>query len=143
MLKKLRKYIRGTSEWLVYTEEKYGGYISDIERRKVSEYDPRDKNQLKIGGMIGGDRMNPNCHNYAPVYSKFLKKYINKEIILCEIGVLKGTGIAIWTDLFNKGKIIGLDIDLSHFYENENNLRNSKSSHEGKPGSYCWLNGAF
>ena len=26
--------------------------------------------------------------------------------------------------MFNKGKIIGLDIDLSHFYENENNLRN-------------------
>ena len=40
------------------------------------------------------------------------------SVTLIEFGILKGTGLAISSDLFPKGRIVGLDIDLSHFKSN-------------------------
>jgi hypothetical protein len=39
-------------------------------------------------------------------------------LTIIEVGILKGTGLAIWSDLFPQSQIIGLDIDLSHFHDN-------------------------
>lgn len=107
---------------LIATEIKFGGKIINVPRNKVSPFDPRTSLQLKTGGMIGGDRM--LHHGYSDRYAQYLLQiYKNKEkITLVEIGVLTGTGIAMWCDLFKNSRIIGLDIDLSHFYKNVNYL---------------------
>jgi len=66
-------------------------------------------------------------HNYyAHKYEQFLLPCAQsgRPVCLAEIGILRGTGLAIWCDLFPNGKIIGLDIDLSHIHDNMERLRN-------------------
>ena len=110
---------RGSAEWLTRTEIIYGGLVDDVARLKVSSLDQRSDEELAFGGMTGGDRM---LHNgYAPVYAAYLVHFSkNKEhhLSLAEFGILKGTGLAIWCDLFPEARVIGLDIDPSHFKEN-------------------------
>ena len=110
----------GTRSWLVERELRYGGYATGIPRRSVSEFDSRDLQGLNPCGMTGGDRMSPRHHNYGRLYARYLPPFLDKgtSVTLIEVGILEGTGLAIWSDLFPKGRIIGLDIDLSHFNSN-------------------------
>ena len=115
-------------EKLIQLEKKYGGVKKGIPRRKVSPLDPRNPEKIQNGGMLGGNRMDPDEHNYSPHYARYLEKKIDqdKPLVLIELGVLCGTGLAIWADLLPKGsRIIGLDIDLSHFSDNRENLENA------------------
>jgi hypothetical protein len=41
---------------------------------------------------------------------------------LVEVGILRGTGLAVWCDLFPRGRVIGLDIDLTHFKNNSSEI---------------------
>ncbi|MCR4279566.1 MAG: hypothetical protein NUV78_02390 [Candidatus Zambryskibacteria bacterium] len=113
----------GTSAWLVKTEEKYGGLVTGAYVNKLSPNDTREFEVLRRKGMRGGDRMNPLYHNYAPIYSKYLKQFLDKKVALLEVGILRGTGLAIWSDLFGGGRVIGADIDLFNYEENIKNLR--------------------
>src|SRR3954462_1777738 len=63
-------YKKGTPEWFVLTELKYGGLQTGIPRRRVSGNDPRTPAELLTGGMIGGDRMSANHHGYASKYAE-------------------------------------------------------------------------
>ena len=116
----------GTRGWLIGSEIKYGGIVKNVARNKVSPKDPRTKEQLLTGGMTGGDRM--LHHGYASKYSEYLLPYLKKakkgrSLTVVEFGILKGTGLAIWCDLFTGGRILGLDIDLGHIKENMENLK--------------------
>jgi len=115
----------GSANWLIISEYKYGGLAKEVKRKKVSILDPRTKEKIATGGMVGGDRMNEIKHHYSPVYSSHLKPWIESksEKVLVEIGILKGVGIALWSDLFKNARIIGLDIDLSHIMNNMENLK--------------------
>ena len=56
---------------------------------------------------------------------KYLSSYIHKRhdvFTICEIGILNGTGLAIWCDLFPKSRIIGFDIELKYIQMNLENL---------------------
>jgi len=123
-LKILRPPI-GTEKWLVLKELEYGGYVTNIPRNIVSNKDPRTKEQILWGGMKGGDRMSKLHHGCAKIYAKYLRPFIRrqKSVVLIEIGVLRGTGVAIWSELFPRGRIIGLDIDLNHIKQNMDNLK--------------------
>jgi hypothetical protein len=108
---------------LIALEQKYGGRVDGIPRRKVSPHDPRDAERIQRGGMSGGDRMAVDQHNYSHVYESHLKDKFGRRVVLLEIGVLTGIGLAIWSDVFaSDSRIIGLDVDLSHFVDNEKNL---------------------
>jgi hypothetical protein len=109
---------RGSAEWLIGSELKYGGIVTNVPRNKVSPLDPRAPEQIRRGGMTGGDRM--LHHGYAPAYARHLSPYVSRDTppLLMEVGILKGTGLAIWCDLFPTGKVIGLDIDPDHFRSN-------------------------
>jgi hypothetical protein len=124
-LNRQEKLEPGTKEWFIATEIKYGGFITNVARKKVSPNDPRTKKQIKIGGMTGGDRMNFLHNNYAPLYERALSSFCKekKPDVLIEVGILEGTGVAIWSDLFKESRIIGLDIDLSHISNNMQNLK--------------------
>jgi hypothetical protein len=126
----------GTVEWLIGTEIKYGGIETEVPRNKVSPKDPRTKEQLSHGGMVGGDRM--LHHGYAKKYSEYLLPYVKKgkPVTVTEIGILKGTGIAIWCDLFQNGRIIGLDLDLEHMNSNMENLKNLGAFKRNQPEIY-------
>ena len=112
----------GTPEWLIGCELKYGGFVTNVPRNKVSPNDARSPEELHRGGMTGGDRM--LHHGYANDYSRFLLPLAKEGSTptIMEIGILVGTGLAVWCDLFPSGRVIGMDIDLGHFENNRNNL---------------------
>jgi hypothetical protein len=126
----------GTIEWLVGTEIKYGGIETNVPRNKVSPKDPRTKEQLSRGGMVGGDRM--LHHGYAKKYSEYLLPYVKKgtPLTVTEFGILKGTGLSIWCDLFQNARILGLDIDLEHMNSNMDNLKNLGAFKRNQPEIY-------
>jgi hypothetical protein len=104
----------GSAWWLHEAEKRYGGHQTFVPRNKVSPVDPREPEELKVGGMFGGDRMCPDIHNYAPFYERHLRAYIGRPIVIVEVGILRGQGLAMWSELFPDGTVIGLDIDLGH-----------------------------
>jgi hypothetical protein len=129
-------FARGSPQWLALTEQKYGGVQWDVPRRKVSERDPRSDEQLKTGGMVGGDRMSDLHHGYARTYAQYLKPFIEtppSSPTVVEVGILNGSGLAMWADLFPSATIIGLDIDLSHFKDNLAHLRSLGAFRDTKP----------
>jgi hypothetical protein len=71
--------------------------------------------------MTGGDRM--LHHGYAPIYARFLKRFLGKKgLKVAEFGILTGTGLAIWCDLFPDARVLGLDIDPAHYQANRAEL---------------------
>ena len=116
--------IPGTAEWLACTEIKYGGITTaEIKREKVRAYELRYLDDSQPYGARGGDRM--LHHGYAKHYQHHLQPYVqdrNQRIVICEFGILKGTGLAIWCDLFPNARIIGFDLDLSNIKNNMDNL---------------------
>ena len=117
----------GSDAWLIQRERMYGGMTSGVVRRRVSTLDPRSHEELSHTTMTGGDRMHPANHGYGRIYAKYLRSFVQStaNVTLVEVGILKGTGLAVWSDLFPKGRIIGLDLDLSHFFENLQWLRDA------------------
>ena len=113
----------GSTAWLVATELKFGGRHTGVQRNRVSPSDPRSEEQLKAGGMIGGDRM--LHHGYADHYSRHTSRFVRRSapVTVVEVGILLGGGLALWSELFPSGRIIGLDIDLQHTRGNLANLR--------------------
>jgi hypothetical protein len=99
----------GSWQWLALTEKIYGGF-------KVG---------TASGLNRGGDRMSPFFHGYGEAYEKFLRPFLarrEERLTLVEIGILNGSGLAIWCDLFPNARVIGLDIDLSNFKANRPSL---------------------
>lgn len=123
----------GSVDWLISTENHFGGYATGVPRRAVSAYDSRTKTELSRGGMTGGDRM--LHHGYAEIYFRYLSPFLARryEVLnIVEVGILRGTGLALWSSLFPNSHIIGLDIDLSHTRENIDFLK-SKGAFAARP----------
>jgi hypothetical protein len=103
----------GSWQWLALSEIKYGGHKPGV---------ASDNNR-------GGDRMSPFdgqvCHGYGFSYAEFLKpRYARRmePLTLVEVGILNGSGLAIWCDLFPNARVIGLDLNLSNFNANRSQL---------------------
>ena len=106
--------------FLIEKEKHYGGLVQGV-KCDCSASHPNGR----IRNCQGGDRMSGRYHNYAPIYAKYLQPYLNNDnIVLAEVGILKGSGCAIWSELFKNGRIIGLDYDLSNI---KNNMKFLKS----------------
>lgn len=110
----------GTVDWLIGTEAKYGGLVSGVTALLSTVDDSARSVRRQLNK--GGDRM--LHHGYAEKYAEYLEPFVaaQRPITLVEIGVLKGTGLATWCDLFTDSTIIGLDIDLSNFENNKQNM---------------------
>ena len=126
----------GTADWLAQTEIEMGGYISSVKINKTSANDTRSTDQILRGemiGMTGGDRM--IHHDYSHIYESYLEPFVQKSenIGLIECGILRGTGLAVWSKLFPEATIVGLDIDLSHTQNNMENLISKGAFSESKP----------
>ena len=128
-LKSESNSVPGTRKWLIEAEIRYGGKIFGV-ATKNSPLDPTGSETL----ADGGDRM--LHHGYANHYARFLEPYVKNRgdrIVICEVGVLEGTGLAIWCDLFPNARCIGLDIDLSNIKGNMDNLRGLGAFGENSP----------
>lgn len=62
-------------------------------------------------------------HGYASAYAEVLSPYLGKSIRLAEIGILQGTGLAVWSSVFPDGELHGLDIDTSNFSQHVDRFR--------------------
>lgn len=120
-------------------EIKFGGLQTNVPRDRVSPNDPRSEAEIKVGGFTGGDRM--FHHRYAKYYSRNLHKYAeqrNNEYVVVEIGILKGSGLALWSELFPNARVIGLDIDISHCESNMESLLQRGAFKTGRPELYTF-----
>jgi len=110
----------GSWEWLALTESRYGGF----------------KIGMATGENQGGDRMSPFYHGYGESYEEFLKPFFlirEERLTLVEVGILNGSGLAIWCDLFPNARVIGLDLDLSNFQRNRPFLESQGAFSKNKP----------
>jgi len=89
---------------------------------------------------IGGDRMGngvgdhgEHYHNYAPIYAEYLSKFVLDKTTptLVEVGILTGSGLAMWEQVFPESHIYGFDINTSSFENNVDHLKSLgfKGSH--------------
>jgi hypothetical protein len=102
----------GDADWLIEAEKRYGGFVTGIPRNVYSPAEDRTFTTL-----TGGDRMSPEHHNYAPVYAEFLAPFVARRMdrmVVVELGILNGSGLAMWSELFQNAHIIGLDLELAH-----------------------------
>ena len=126
----------GSVRWLIDKEQQFGGIHHGVVRSKTSPLDPRKPEQYSAGFVrqgdqvlpthIGGDRMSLNYHGYSIAYSGYLAPFLGKRreerLVIVEIGILRGIGLAIWCDLFPNARVIGLDLDTSNFEGNRATL---------------------
>lgn len=75
------------------------------QRTKNSPFD-----KVPSRGDRGCDRM--VYQDYAPDYALVLP---NNPRRIVEMGIFRGTGLAMWGDLYPSAEIVGLDIDLARY----------------------------
>jgi hypothetical protein len=116
-----------------HLEQRFGGLQKGVPRRKVSRYDPRTRDALAVGGMQGGDRM--NVHGYAAHYATYLQPFMDqRDLVVVELGILRGSGLAVLCELFPRAaRIIGLDVDTSHYREHRGKLEALGAFRKRKP----------
>jgi hypothetical protein len=114
-------------------ERRFGGAQTGVERRKVSPYDPRTAAALGASTMRGGGRM--NLHGYAAHYAAHLQPFLKKpDLVVVELGVLRGSGLALLCEVFPKARrIIGLEVDPSHYHEHKPILQSLGAFKKCKP----------
>jgi hypothetical protein len=121
------KRAREIAACLVKTERQLGPRAMGVPRRQVSILDERSPAELRKGGMQGNDRMSADRHGFASLYGSALAwlEAARGESpgMIVEVGVLRGHGLALWRMLYPSARVLGLDIDLSHFHEHEPELR--------------------
>ena len=110
-------------------EAKFGGYINHVE----ATVDAVQVNRIYPGTHTGGDRMNILFHDYSLIYSEYIASKKNLPISLLEIGILKGTGLAVFSKFFDKTTIIGFNHDTGIFENNYQNLLNLGAFEKGAP----------
>ena len=128
------KTVEELESWLKATERKYGGPTKRLPCNVPSPYDTRAMAERSKNSFVGGDRM--GYHGFAGRYAEHLLPFIGKKVTLVEIGVLLGTGLAIWCDLFPDSRIIGLDIDPNYFSIGKRNLRMLGAFEKNEPEIY-------
>lgn len=101
---------RAFSDELTALERQHGGFVTGLPILAWSEHAPPPV----LPWLQGGDRM--AHHDYAEHYARELIGRRYDPLVLVEIGVLQGTGLATWSAALPNATIIGLDIDLQHFH---------------------------
>ncbi|CAD7970395.1 unnamed protein product, partial [Amoebophrya sp. A120] len=85
----------------------------------------------KTAVLLGGDRMRNSfqrgckSHNYAPHYVRHLWHLVKrtKPFAVIEVGVLRGSGLAMWSDFFRgNAEVHGFDLETKFAFENRKYL---------------------
>ena len=124
-------------QWLIDKELHYRGEDwkpQNVQRFITSPADPRRETGFPSHGMTGGDRMQD--HGYAAIYAKHIHNLLHRPLTVAEVGILQGTGLAVWCDLPNVRRVCGFDVDLSHFINNHDLLKNRGAFVNKQPTIY-------
>ena len=125
--------VPGSADWLTDTEIKYGGIYWAVHAKRS----PFDPGNIPFDTSNGGDRM--FHRGYVAQYERFLRPYVlnrDQRFVVCEVGILNGTGLAIWCDLFPNSRCIGLDIDISNIKRNMDRLLELGAFGDNSPELY-------
>ena len=60
--------------------------------------------------------------HYLDQYDPIFNPFLGKEIVLLELGVLKGGSLLLWRDYFPFGTIVGIDIKLPKDFKNSERI---------------------
>lgn len=133
------------NRFLRYAKPRSAMWLRGLERRYAPERvvapaAPQKNSNLGRDNHFGADRMSFAHHNYAQAYSRLFQQYFpdaeESTICLIEVGILQGTGLALWCDYFPEARIIGLDHDLSHYQEAKSLLRERSAFRYNLPEVY-------
>jgi len=118
------KYVDATE--LAKLERKYGGK-QWAKRHQKSAHENKEPYGTTMQ-HVGGDRFGNKdpTHDYASTYATYLNKLFDAHGPIqkvAEVGILEGSGIATWLELFPGSKVYGFDIDPSNFEANRANLK--------------------
>jgi hypothetical protein len=113
-----------------FSKEKLSGQRSDLSVKDLfcaeahfttpnGEHDYKD---------VGGDRMSENKHNYAPSYAKHITSLLKSggtlnNLVIAEVGILTGSGLAMWQHLFPESRIFGFDENITNYNDNLAHLK--------------------
>jgi hypothetical protein len=56
-------------------------------------------------------------NHYLEVYDPIFQPWVEREIVMLELGVHRGGSLLLWRDYFPRGTIVGVDIDLPEGFE--------------------------
>jgi len=114
-------------------ETKFAGGVNlKLRPARPSPHDTQPNPKSVFDGHRMQSDGDPRVHNYAPTYAANLPDS-ESRITLVELGILRGVGLAIWCDLFPNARVIGLDVDTSHFRDNEADLLRRGAFKKNKP----------
>jgi len=121
--------------WLVDTEARYGGLVWNVTCRESEDVVPMQGGQRAKTVCAGGDRMasQPPNHNYGICYAMVIDAFAkiweatfkddgSMIPLAAEVGVLLGSGVATWADLFPQAQVLALDQYTDNIEANTPNL---------------------
>lgn len=110
---------------LTRLEQQYSGGFEFVRPPIASEHDTVKAPH----SVFHGHRFQPRgtckkrAHDYAQRYAEALERFNRTDpLVVVEMGILRGVGLAVWCDVFPNARVIGLEIDLTHWHENLGNL---------------------
>ena len=100
--------------WFVQAEGRFAPHGVVHYRRDAAICDPRFTWEM----ARGADRMALSANGYAIPYSQILtEKHFTPKSIL-EIGILDGSGLAVWGEAFPNAKLFGIDFTFDPYLAN-------------------------
>lgn len=73
------------------------------------------------------------ANRYLQRYDLIFEPWIEKKIILLELGIHKGGSLLLWRDYFPLGTIVGIDINLSKGFQPPNRIHVFEGSQTDPP----------
>ena len=118
-----------TPAWLVQTERHFApdGIVLYHDEEQV--LDPR----FTWKAWRGSDRMALDANAYATPYSKLLRTNDYSPSSILEIGILNGSGLAVWSAAFPEAKLFGIDLSCRPVMENLPGLMDRGAFKRGAP----------
>lgn len=111
---------------LTQLEQRFSGGFSFVPPPNASPNDPVKAPTSVFDGHRFQARgtCKKRAHDYAARYERALFGFDRQrdDLVIVEMGILRGVGLAIWCELFPNARVIGLDVDLDHWHKNRDRL---------------------
>lgn len=84
--------------------------VRDLASRGLGPEAPRRRTLDEIGLAHGTDKSS-RIHDYLRVYDRTLAHLRDEDLQMLEIGVHKGSSLAMWAEYFPRARVVGFDLD--------------------------------
>ena len=113
--------------WLIQLERHYA-------KQRVVVQDHDASADFGFRQMFGADRMALDCNAYAAAYAEILQDLDTSRIRhVVEIGILSGTGLAMWSSIFPNAQTTGVDINIERTRDSLDGLTAAGAFPMGEP----------